>query len=38
MVEEPTSGERLDRTYDMVFLVLIILAVVFGGLAWIAAS
>lgn len=38
MVEEPTSGDRLDRTYDMVFLVLILLAVVVGGLVWIASS
>jgi hypothetical protein len=38
MVEEPTSGDRLDRTYDMVFLVLILLAVVVGGLVWVASS
>lgn len=38
MVEEKTSGERLDRTYDMVFLVLILLAIVVGGLAWMASS
>lgn len=38
MVKEPTSGDRLDRTYDMVFLILILLAVVFGGLAWLLAN
>jgi hypothetical protein len=38
MVEEPASGDRLDRTYDMVFLVLILLAVVVGGLVWVASS
>lgn len=38
VVDEPTSGDRLDRTYDMVFLILILLAAVIGGLAWLAAS
>lgn len=35
MIDDPTSGDRLDRTYDMVFLILILLAVVFGGLIWV---
>lgn len=38
MVKEPTSGDRLDRTYDKVFVVLIVLALVVGGLAWMASS
>lgn len=37
-VDEPTSGDRLDRIYDMVFIGLVLLAVIVGGLAWIASS
>lgn len=38
MVEERTSGERLDRIYDMVFIGLVLLAIVVGGIAWMASS
>lgn len=37
IIEEPNSGERLDRTLDMVFIGLILLALVVGGLAWMAS-
>ncbi len=37
IIEEPNSGDRLDRTFDMVFIVLILLALVVGGLAWMAS-
>lgn len=38
MVEEPTSGERLDRILTGVFIGLILLAIVVGGLSWMAAN
>lgn len=37
MVNEPTSGDRLDRIFNGVFIGLILLAIVVGGLAWMAS-
>lgn len=37
-VDEPTSGEQLDRIFNGVFIGLILLAIVVGGLAWMASS
>lgn len=36
-VDEPTSGQKLDRIFNGVFIGLIVLAIVVGGLAWIAS-
>ena len=33
----PTSGDRLDRTFEWVFAVLIVLAAIIGGIAWMAS-
>lgn len=38
MVQEPTSGDQLDRIFNGVFIGLILLAIVVGGLAWMASS
>ena len=36
MIEEPTSGDRLDRIFNGVFIGLVLLAVIVGGIAWMA--
>lgn len=37
MIEESSSGDRLDRIFNGVFIGLILLAIVVGGIAWMAS-